>query len=62
MSMKGKRRQKLILARQRRRAEKDARMRKMGEQSNYARKKRYLDKNGLWGFEVPEPKPWKTKR
>ena len=30
-----------------------------GGQSNYARKARYLKRVGLWGFQVPEPKPWK---
>jgi endonuclease YncB( thermonuclease family) len=28
-------------------------------ESQYARKKAYCQKNGVWGFEVPEPKPWK---
>lgn len=28
-------------------------------QSSYARKSRYLKKAGLFGFQVPEPKPWK---
>lgn len=27
--------------------------------SRYARKRAYLTKAGLWGFQVPEPKPWK---
>jgi hypothetical protein len=31
-------------------------------QSNYARKHSYLSRNGLWGFEVAEPKPWKKAR
>ncbi len=26
--------------------------------SRYARKAAYLHKNGLWGWEVPHPKPW----
>jgi hypothetical protein len=26
---------------------------------NYAKKRRYLARTGEWGFEVPEPKPWK---
>ena len=30
-----------------------------GGESEYARKRAYLNKHGLWGFEVPEPKPWK---
>ena len=32
-----------------------------GNESNYARKKAYCRKNAVWGFEVPEPKPWKGK-
>ena len=27
--------------------------------SRYARKYKYLHVHGLWGFEVPEPKPWR---
>ena len=27
--------------------------------SKYARKRIWCAKNGVWGFEVPEPKPWK---
>ncbi len=30
-----------------------------GGESNYARKKAYCHKHGVWGFEVPIPKPWK---
>lgn len=30
-----------------------------GGESNYARKRKYCHKNGVWGFEVPFPKPWK---
>ncbi len=30
-----------------------------GGQSKYARKARYLKKAGLFGFQVPGPKPWK---
>lgn len=30
-----------------------------GGDSNYARKKIWLHKNAMWGFDVPEPKPWK---
>ena len=28
-------------------------------QSKYARKAKYLKARGLFGFQVPEPKPWK---
>jgi hypothetical protein len=27
--------------------------------SKYGRKKQWLDRKGLYGFQVPEPKPWK---
>jgi len=27
--------------------------------SKYARKRKFCAANGVWGFEVPEPKPWK---
>ena len=30
-----------------------------GGESPYARKRDYLKKTGLWGWQVPEPKPWK---
>ncbi len=30
--------------------------------SLYAKKRAYCLKNGVWGFEVPEPKPWKGKQ
>ena len=33
-----------------------------GGESQYALKKAYCHKNGVWGFEVPEPKPWKKSR
>jgi hypothetical protein len=29
-----------------------------GHQSKYARKYDYCTRNGVWGFEVPAPKPW----
>lgn len=31
-----------------------------GGESRYARKRKYLDKNGGSGDSYPEPKPWKT--
>jgi hypothetical protein len=34
-------------------------MSKEGGESDYARKRDYCNKHGVWGFEVPEPKPWK---
>jgi endonuclease YncB( thermonuclease family) len=33
-----------------------------GGESQYALKKAYCQKNGVWGFEVPEPKPWKKSK
>lgn len=29
--------------------------------SKYARKRAYLNRTGLRGWEVPEPKPWRGK-
>jgi hypothetical protein len=31
----------------------------VSEESKYGRKKAWCAKNGKWGWEVPEPKPWK---
>ena len=28
-------------------------------QSHYGRKKQYCDRNDVFGFQVPEPKPWR---
>ena len=33
---------------------------KPGGKSRYARKRAYCRKHGVWGFDVPEPKPWKV--
>ena len=30
------------------------------KKSNYARKREYLNRNGGYGFDYPEPKPWKS--
>jgi hypothetical protein len=30
-----------------------------GARSRYAKKKAYLHRYGGWGWEYPEPKPWK---
>lgn len=38
---------------------KAAAMRSPGFVSNYGKKHAYLTHHGLWGFDVPEPKPWK---
>jgi len=55
------RRDKKRAERARRNAAKKSRM-KSGEkhESNYGKKKAYLYAHGLWGFEVPSPKPWKS--
>jgi hypothetical protein len=34
---------------------------KGGGTSKYARKSQYLGAKGLYGFQVPEPKPWGKK-
>ena len=41
------------------RSQKQSAMMKPGAKSRYAKKKAYLNRNGLWGFQVSEPKPWK---
>jgi hypothetical protein len=41
---------------------KKARMKAGGMESNYAKKRRYLDTHGGWGDLYPEPKPWKGKK
>jgi len=59
----GSRRDKKNQARAKAKAEKQARMRKAGSLSTYARKKAWLasgrtNPEGLWGWMVPSPKPW----
>ena len=34
-------------------------VKKTRHESNYGRKHVWLSRHGLWGFEVPEPKPWR---
>lgn len=41
------------------RRQKQKKERVHGEESNYSRKRRYLDSNGGDGTQYPEPKPWK---
>jgi len=41
------------------RAIKERGMKNPSGNSNYGRKRVYCARNGVWGFEVPEPKPWK---
>lgn len=45
--------------RAKRRAAKAAAMAQPGYESNYARKSKYLTRHGGWGFDYPDPKPWK---
>jgi hypothetical protein len=40
------------------RQRKKNKMAQPGAQSNYAKKKIWLHRHNLWGFEVPSPKPW----
>ena len=54
-----KRRTKRADQRAKRRAQREAGMKNPGGASNYARKKQWLDRNGMWGFDVHEPKPWR---
>lgn len=44
---------------QAKRARKAAQMKNPGFKSKYARKVAYLNHEGGWGFDYPEPKPWK---
>lgn len=41
------------------RARKAHRMSHPGAKSPYAKKEAYLNTHGGWGFDYPEPKPWK---
>jgi hypothetical protein len=54
---KGKNRLKAIADKNARKA---VRMKTPGESSNYAKKAKYLAKHNVFGFDVPEPKPWKS--
>lgn len=42
------------------RAAKEAGMKRTGGKSNYARKHEWCARNGVFGFQVLEPKPWKS--
>lgn len=55
-----KRRSRLVRQREAKRVQRRASMDRPGRKSKYARKAAYLHKHGLWGWQVPEPKPWKT--
>jgi hypothetical protein len=53
---KGKRRKEVE---KKKKARKEAAMKHPSGESQYGRKKRYCESNGVWGFQVPEPKPWR---
>lgn len=46
--------------RAKRRAQREAGQRRPGGRSNYARKAEWLNAHGVFGFEVPQPKPWRS--
>lgn len=54
-----KRRTKNAEKRARKKAAKESSMLRSGHKSRYARKREWLARNQKFGFEVPEPKPWK---
>ena len=58
--MKRKKKQKMTLSEKRKRKI-SAKYKVGGGNSKYARKHTYCVKNDVWGFEVPEPKPWQKK-
>jgi len=54
--MKSERRKKILAKK------KDAKRKRYareGHVSDYARRRDFCRKNGVWGFQVSEPKPWK---
>ena len=55
-----KRRTNRAADRARLKASKDAGMKRPGGASNYGRKKLWCARNGVFGFEVLAPKPWKA--
>lgn len=57
-----KRRTKRAEARDKRRLDREMGMARPSGESNYGRKKKWLARNGVFGFEVREPKPWRTTR
>ncbi len=44
--------------RAKRRAARAAGQKRPGGKSSYARKAEWLNAHGMWGFDVPHPKPW----
>lgn len=55
-----KRRTKRHEQRAKRRAAREAGMRRPGGKSMYARKRDYCHSHGVFGFEVATPKPWRS--
>lgn len=53
-----KRRSTKLIRRAAKRQQKEIRMRESGGESRYARKRAWCNSHGVWGFEVPFPKPW----
>mgnify|MGYP001580973731 CR=1 FL=1 len=54
-----KRRTNRAASRAHKKALKEAGMKRPGATSNYAKKKAWCARNGVFGFEVLSPKPWK---
>lgn len=52
----GERRRKVLAEK---RVRKQKAMQHPSGESKYGRKRRNLDSEGGWGFDYPEPKPWK---
>jgi len=57
--VKSRKRQGQRTAKQRRRAEMASQGVIGKGSSRYARKRKWLDTNQQWGFNVPHPKPWR---
>ena len=55
-----KRRTTKAQERAKKKASKQASMRRPGHKSPYARKAAWLHAHEMWGFDVPEPKPWRS--
>lgn len=54
-----KKRTARALKRANKKASKEAGMHRSGGKSKYARKREWCARNGVFGFQVLEPKPWK---
>ena len=59
--MKRSKRQKMTLSEKKKRKVTAKYLEGGGGKSKYARKHAYCSKHGVWGFEVPFPKPWQKK-